>query len=116
MSREIKLRFWNTKEQDWEYDVVIKDKVFILLHDSHEWDYIENIEVSQYTGLTDKNGTEIYEGDIVEHTSFDDFGDKITEQTVVKDLRVFYHHMMYLQNGKQDMKIVGNIYEREKQA
>lgn len=122
MSREILFRAKTKATKEWTYGHFAKqyDVPQIYAGSGHECVYEDTL--CQYTGLTDKNGTKIFEGDIVKYEwgflsngSYHHYEDFIVE---FKDSAYYIVPIkkhkniwaVYL-NPESEYEVAGNIYD-----
>lgn len=117
--REIKFRVWNKElGKMWSWHTIETSKVFAL--DSKlkgNFMVIPNSPehiLLQYTGLKDKNGKEIYEGDIVKFSEYYS-GDHLYKESigVIEWDQTGYTEKLWIGYADQPdwCEVIGNIYE-----
>ena len=134
--REIKFRAWDDDEKQMlDWDALLGKDVKDAFDTS--WPPLINVidpcvcgctmKLMQYTGLKDKNGVEIYEGDLIKFTEIDEdsaFGREDTEVVEVKWLEDIAQFRAIFKSGRRtelhfvvqlptvvSCEVIGNIYE-----
>ena len=118
--KEIKFRVWNTETNKMITNV--KEMGVFALQSIYSIDEFlviptnEKYPLMQYTGLKDKNGVEIYEGDIIKY-DFNELNYRIEFLNAEFIARRFYENIENLYPTEFDYgkecEVIGNIYENK---
>ena len=123
MKREILFRGKRTDNGEWVYgNLIDSDSIVGEIVDFDEeyfipefWYKVDPETVGQFTGLTDKNGTKIFDGDIVR--LYDDSEDELVNGAIV--FNADFCSFCVSMKGHEDVmlmahwqyEVIGNIYD-----
>lgn len=116
MNREIKFRAWDKSNQSmWNGGFYLLFNPCSLWADSEDGPQempLKDFELMQYTGLLDRNGKEIYEGDILTDNIIVDWCSITAGFCLNKKGWMFPHYFKEALDADK-VEIIGNIWENK---
>ena len=107
----------NAALENKEYLFSLNEEGVELLHYDEDYSaYVKcEAELMQYTGLKDKNGKEIYEGDIVKFRN--KYISKVeysnAQGFIIRFKQAGLYHCINIFSTDSEIEVIGNIYENE---
>ncbi|WP_134902624.1 YopX family protein [Paenibacillus polymyxa] len=130
MSRPIKFRAWDVFAKEMDYEVTIDPDGKVAAFNPLDGQYVRGFSddekvLMQYTGLKDRNGKEIYEGDVIQMDCGCDseYGcshgpwhgyvkwDPETASYELRDMDGRWSGEAFEESMTDEYLVVGNIYE-----
>lgn len=121
--REIKFRGWDEENKKWRYGHFFESlegirRVYNIVENRDTRYSCSPSSIFQFTGLIDKNGKEIYEGDVTFHHAHNIYCEIVWSnewacfhgKPLDKEDIDFY---FYQSIDSKNLEIVGNIYENK---
>ena len=122
----IEFRVWDKRYNQYvkPYAICLDGRAIVVTEPCNDLETLdsERVIIEQYTGLKDKNGQKIYEGNIVKYGDGDAyevcffngcFGIKNRNLSVLYSSYTFNDNDLYGSTGKLKLEVIGNIHENK---